>query len=108
MHIGFQYAFLIPSILTFGVCSILFMLFDRKHFQRGSKFEEIEQVPNRELKRSLFHTEAELDTKNIVYDKQVSIWRIIAKLFRNGKYITLVLTVINLYFILYGVQTWTT
>lgn len=56
----------------------------------------------------MFHTEAELDTKIIVYDKQLSIWRVIAKLFRNGKYITLVLTVTNLYFILYGVQNWTT
>lgn len=102
---------MIPSILTFGVCSILFMLFDRKYFQRGSKFEETEEttkVANQELKRSLFHTEAELDTKIIVYDKQLSIWRVIAKLFRNGKYITLVLTVTNLYFILYGVQNWTT
>jgi len=56
----------------------------------------------------LFHTEAELDSKIIVYNKQLSIWRVIAKLFKNGKYITLVLTVTNLYFILYGVQNWTT
>jgi len=56
----------------------------------------------------LFHTEAELDTNIILYDKQLSICRVIAKLFRNGKYITLVLTVTNLYFILYGVHFWTT
>jgi lipopolysaccharide export system protein LptA len=40
----------------------------------------------------------------IEYDTKTEI----AKLFKNGKYITLVLTVTNLYFILYGVQNWTT
>jgi hypothetical protein len=52
MHFEFQNAFMIPSVLTFGVCSILFMLFDSKHFQRGSKIEETEEttkVANQEL-----------------------------------------------------------
>jgi|LauGreDrversion4_2_1035121.scaffolds.fasta_scaffold276866_1 sugar phosphate permease len=105
-HFGFQYGFLVPSILTLFPCSVLFLILDKKHFQKGSKFVKEENAD--EIKMSLFNSESLLNSKTIIHDKEVKILKIVGKLIKNGRYIFLVLTVINMYFILYGLQTWTT